>query len=77
MSGETAQRVPLAVELSKRLLKRGGGVRVHGGGFAGTILAFVHAEDLPAYLAAMGEAFGADNVFTAEIRSAGTCEARV
>ena len=77
VSGETAQRVPLAVELSKRLLKRGGGVRVHGGGFAGTILAFVHADDLPAYLAAMGEAFGADNVFTAEIRSAGTCEARV
>ena len=74
VSGDTAQRIPLAVEFSRRLMPHGGAVRVHGGGFAGTILAFVHAEDLPAYLAAMGETFGADNVFTAEIRTAGTRE---
>ena len=74
VGGDVAQRIPLAIELSRRMMKRGGGVRVHGGGFAGTTLAFVHEEDLPEYLAVMGQTFGADNLFSAEIRGRGACE---
>ena len=35
------QEIPLAIALSKKILKDSGAVRVHGGGFAGTIQAFV------------------------------------
>ena len=71
--GETAQRIPLAVEYSRRLLLHGGAARVHGGGFAGTILAFVHREDRENYLRNMRALFGANNVFCAGIRKVGTC----
>ena len=73
VGGETAQRIPLAVELSRRMMRRGGAARVHGGGFAGTVLAFVHDDDLADYLTALKAAFGSENVFLAALRGAGTC----
>lgn len=42
--GDVAQRVPLGINLSKRF-KGVKAVRVHGGGFAGTILAFVDKRE--------------------------------
>ena len=68
------QPVPLAIMLSKRFLKGAGTVRVHGGGFAGTIQAFV-----PTYLAAdyameMERIFGAGCCYVLTVRSAGGCE---
>ena len=52
------QEIPLALELSRRMLSGRGAWRNHGGGFAGTILAFVPFDTLDAYRAAMDGVFG-------------------
>ena len=71
--GDLSQRIPLAVELGRRICKAGGASRVHGGGFAGTVISFVHDEDLAGYVRVMRETFGTENVFPAQIRGVGTC----
>ena len=45
--------MPLALEMSRRMLSGRGAWRIHGGGFAGTILAFVPNDMLKGYAAAM------------------------
>ena len=72
---DTAQRIPLALMLSKRVMT-GGAVRVHGGGFSGTILAFVKDSDREKYLAAMTPVFGKENIFITNIRNTGTIQIR-
>lgn len=69
-----AQEIPLAIMLSKRFLSGSGAVRVHGGGFAGTIQAFV-----PNYLAAdyadeMNRVFGENSCYVLMVRPVGGCE---
>lgn len=64
------QNISLAIGLTRELLSRGA-VRVHGGGFEGTILAFVHREDLKDYLQVMRNVFGRNNVHDVEIRNCG------
>ncbi len=70
--GQNEQPVMLAIELGKQITKKSY-FRVHGGGFAGSILAFIHNDELEDYLAIMKKVFGSENVFTAQIRSTGTC----
>jgi galactokinase len=65
------QGVPLALALSERLLGGRGAWRVHGGGFAGTIQAFVPRELLPGYLAEMQSVFGQDACHELSVRQAG------
>jgi galactokinase len=65
------QGVPLAVALSERLLGGRGAWRVHGGGFAGTIQAFVPRELLPGYLAQMRSVFGQDACHELSVRPEG------
>ena len=69
--GETEQPVCLAIEYSKRITKKSV-FRVHGGGFAGSILGFVENGELDSYVKNMKQVFGETNVFTAEIRPTGT-----
>lgn len=69
--GETNQPVVLGIELSRAIIKDGA-VRVHGGGFAGSILAFVNDSEVDGYVSKMQEVFGKDNVFKASIRKVGT-----
>ena len=69
--GDTIQPVVLGIELSRAFIKDGA-VRVHGGGFAGSILAFVSNGEVSAYETYMKELFGSENVFTANVRSVGT-----
>ena len=71
--GDEAQPVVLGIELSRRIIKDGA-VRVHGGGFAGSILAIVNDGEVNAYMTEMGKWFGAENVFKASIRPLGTAE---
>ena len=52
------QELVLAMELSRRMLQGRGAWRVHGGGFAGTILAFVPLDMLGGYAAYMDAVFG-------------------
>ena len=51
--------------------KYGGACRVHGGGFAGTILAFVKKEKSPEFQDLMEKAFGASCVVSLDIRKDG------
>ena len=66
------QNVSLALAVSEIALAGGAGVaRVHGGGFAGTIQAFVKNEAVSGYRAAMDRLFGADACKVLKIRKYG------
>ncbi len=69
--GETNQPVVLGIEFSRAIIKDGA-VRVHGGGFAGSILAIVNDNEVNEYVLKMQKVFGAENVFKAQIREVGT-----
>lgn len=69
--GEVSQPVVLGIEISRSLIKDGA-VRVHGGGFAGSILAIVNENERADYVAEMKKIFGEENVFTAHVRPTGT-----
>lgn len=71
--GSDVQPVNLALWLSSRLLKEGG-YRLHGGGFAGTILACVREEEREGYVREMSRVLGKENVFRARVRDSGTAE---
>jgi galactokinase len=65
------QGVPVALALSQSLLGDEGAWRVHGGGFAGTILAFVPDGRLPAYLHRMRAVFGPESCHALSVRLEG------
>ncbi len=69
--GDVQQPVVLGIEISREIIKDGA-VRVHGGGFAGSILAFVKDDEVRSYVRFMKNVFGANNVFEASIRNVGT-----
>ena len=52
------QEMCLALEMCRRMLKGKGAWRIHGGGFAGTILAFVPKTMTAGFRAAMDSVFG-------------------
>ena len=64
-------RSPLALEMSRRLLEGRGAWRIHGGGFAGTILAFVPFNLLDEYRRAMDGVFGEGATTVLSIRPEG------
>ena len=61
----------LALALSERMLEGKGAWRVHGGGFAGTILALVPLETMPAYQAEMERVFGQGCCYRFAVRPVG------
>jgi galactokinase len=65
------QGLSLALSLSERLLAGKGAWRVHGGGFAGTIQAFVPNEMLAYYRERMENVFGAGTCHVLSIRPYG------
>lgn len=65
------QGVSLGLAISEEVLGDAGACRVHGGGFAGTIQAFVPFHLLGAYKARMEELFGAGSCYILNIREAG------
>lgn len=66
------QGIPLALTLSERLLGREGAYRVHGGGFAGTIQAFVPQPRVEDYVTEMRRVFGQDACYAVSIRGSGS-----
>lgn len=68
------QPVSLALALSESILKGKGAWRVHGGGFAGTIQAFVPNEILDDYKNAMECVFGEGSCYVLIIRPVGGTE---
>lgn len=70
VGGEVAQRIPLALFMASKI----DGVkakRVHGGGFAGTVLIFVEKKALPVLKDKAISVFGEDNVYCLSIRNYG------
>ena len=68
---QVSQPVVLGIELSRSIILDGA-VRVHGGGFAGSILAIVNENEKENYVKTMAKTFGEENVFTAHVRPLGT-----
>lgn len=67
-----AQALSVALCVSEKLLAPVGGAwRVHGGGFGGTIQAFVPGEHVSAYIAAMEDLFGENCCYQVSVRPQG------
>ena len=67
------QAIPLAIALAEKLLEGTGAVRVHGGGFAGTIQVFVPEERLEMFRNGIERVFGEGHCHVLHIRSVGGC----
>lgn len=76
-SAPTEQAIPLGVMVSKRILAGKGAVRVHGGGFAGTIQAFVPIAQAEEYVKEMERVFGKGACYAFRIRPVGGTEVTV
>lgn len=70
----TEQAIPLAIAMSKSILGNKGAVRVHGGGFAGTIQAFVPTEMVNEYKNSIERIFGDGSCHQMKIRPVGGIE---
>lgn len=69
----TEQGLSLAIAISKEILGDDATVRVHGGGFAGTIQAYVPTDKLPAYTKGLEAVFGANSVTVIAVRERESC----
>ena len=74
LSNPSEQPVALALCVAEELLKGKGAYRVHGGGFAGTIQAFVPVSETDAFVSAMRKILGEDSCYILKVRSHGGCE---
>ncbi|MCL2558067.1 MAG: galactokinase [Treponema sp.] len=71
------QGLAIAIALTKEFLRAGGlkgACRVHGGGFAGTIQAYVPQEALEAYREKMEALFGEGALYVLRVRDSGAAE---
>lgn len=67
----TEQKLSLALAMSEEILKGKGAWRVHGGGFAGTIQAFVPNDMLDTYKSKIEAVFGKGSCYVLIIRPVG------
>lgn len=67
----TAQNVTVALAVSESVLGDRGISRVHGGGFAGTMQAFVKNDAVQEYKKAMEKIFGAESCHVLKVRAYG------
>jgi len=73
VSAPHEQAVSLALAMGRKLLEGAGGIRVHGGGFAGTVQAFVPFEKLESFRQGMEAVFGGGSCHVLRIRPVGGC----
>lgn len=71
VSGSTEQPIPKALSLCEEFLDNGAN-RVHGGGFAGTILNVVENSYLSQFISSVSNLFGKENIIPLKIRKVGT-----
>lgn len=69
-----SQGISIALEVTRDVLRGEGAWRVHGGGFAGTIQAFVPDSLRQTYVQKMTQVFGEGAVFQSRIRREGAME---
>ena len=65
------QEISLGLALIEKFLDGKGAYRVHGGGFAGTVQAYVKEEDIESFKELMEMVFGKDCVYVLNIRKSG------
>ncbi len=70
-SNPRSQPIPLALTMTRLFLMRDGACRVHGGGFAGTIQAYIPEKKFKEYTDYMGAVFGGGSVIPLRIRGQG------
>ncbi len=68
------QGVSVGLALTEKFLGKDGACRVHGGGFAGTIQAYIPVHSLGRYVAYMGDVFGEGAVLPLKTRNPGAVE---
>ena len=68
---DTKQGIALAYNVGKKILKNGA-IRVHGGGFKGTVIAYVHIDEQIEFIDKMKKIFGERHVSKVNLRSLGT-----
>ncbi|MDR2186271.1 MAG: galactokinase [Treponema sp.] len=71
------QGIPLALALSRKFLRGSGACRVHGGGFAGTIQAYIPQDRFEDYKAKIERIFGEASVTALSIRPVGAEELKL
>lgn len=71
VAGSSDQSIPRALYISEKYLN-GGVNRVHGGGFAGTILNIVKNEDADTFIENTSKFYGKENVIKLKVRKNGT-----
>lgn len=71
------QGISIALAVTENILKNYGAWRIHGGGFAGTIQAFVPDVMLGEYLDKMRKIFGTDSCHELMIRPVGTARLEI
>ena len=70
------QPISMAIALTEQFFRNNsgnGGVRIHGGGFAGTILALIPIELTQKYVTEMELIFGENSAIKLELTNIGTC----
>jgi galactokinase len=70
----------LALELTEYFIKDNssrGATRVHGGGFAGTILTFIEEGLADKYLRLMGSVFSESSALKVSVREYGSCRVKL
>lgn len=69
--GDITQSIPLAISIARHFdgVKA---VRVHGGGFAGTIIAFIEKDKAENFAEYMRKLYGKDSTYIVNIRNEGT-----
>ena len=77
VAGQTDEPLALALEMSRRMLSGKGAWRIHGGGFAGTILTFVPNDMLKTFTRKMEDVFGAHSCTVLDVRHAGAIQWKI
>jgi galactokinase len=76
-AGDDEQGLAIALNAAEEILQGQGAWRVHGGGFAGTTLAFVPNELLDTYVVKMDSIFGEGAAAVLGIRNVGAIEIEI
>jgi galactokinase len=76
-SAPSEQGLPVALALSSDFIGRKGAWRVHGGGFAGTIQAYLPRKLTQGYAELMSRYFGPGSVIPVSVRAQGALRVRV
>ncbi len=74
LTNPAEQPVALALCVAEEVLKDCGAYRVHGGGFAGTIQAFVPVNETEKFVSVMTSLLGEGSCYILKVRSHGGCE---